>query len=99
MSKSPHDIVLHPLFTEKAARLKEEENKVCFVVRKDANKIEIRQAVEKLFGVQVAHVHTQVVRGKVKRLGRHFGKRPNWKKAVVTLAPGVDNSIEFFETA
>ena len=95
--KSVHNVILHPLFTEKSARLKEKENKVCFVVRKDANKIEIRQAVEKLFDVQVADVHTQVVRGKVKRLGRNFGKRPNWKKAVVTLATG--DSIEFFETA
>jgi large subunit ribosomal protein L23 len=98
-SKTPHDIILHPLFTEKAARMKEEEDKVCFVVRKDANKIEIRQAVEKLFDVKVAHVHTQIVRGKVKRLGRNVGKRSNWKKAVITLAPGIENSIEFFETA
>lgn len=98
-SKTPHDIILHPLFTEKSAVMKEVENKVCFVVRKDANKIEIRQAVEALFGVRVAKVHTQIVRGKFKRLGRNIGKRPNWKKAVVTLAPGAENSIEFFETA
>lgn len=71
------------------------DNKVSFVVRPDANKIEIKHAVEKLFEVEVLSVRTQIVRGKVKRFGRNFGKRPNRKKAIVTLAEG--HSIEFFE--
>ena len=61
----------------------------------DANKIEIRHAVEKLFNVNVVDVHTQIVRGKEKRVGRFVGKRSNWKKAIVTLAAG--QNIEFFE--
>lgn len=95
--KTAHDIILHPLFTEKSTALKDAQNKVCFVVRKDANKIEIRLAVESLFNVTVSDVHTQVVRGKIRRLGRNVGKRANWKKAIVTLAEGSD--IQFFETA
>ena len=64
----------------------------------EANKIEIRKAVEKIYGVKVTSVsHTQIVRGKIKRLGRNVGKRPNWKKAIVTLAEG--SSIDFFAPA
>ena len=69
--------------------------KVVFEVARDANKIEIRQAVEKLFKVTVTDVRTLVVRGKVKRVGRFTGQRPRWKKAFVTLKPG--DNIEFFE--
>jgi large subunit ribosomal protein L23 len=101
-------IVKRPLLTEKGTQLKEhggapvgtftEENlepKVVFEVARDANKIEIKRAVETLFSVKVVDVHTQVVRGKEKRVGRYAGMRPNWKKAIVTLAAG--NKIEFFE--
>ena len=68
---------------------------VVFEVARDANKIEIRHAVETLFKVTVTDVRTLVVRGKVKRVGRFSGRRPSWKKAFVTLKPG--DNIEFFE--
>jgi len=97
MSKSPHDIIIRPVLTEKSTEMRDVSNQYCFTVRLDANKIEIKQAVEKLFEVKVASVRTQVVRGKVKRYGRGYGKRPNWKKAVVTLRDG--HSIEFFEAS
>jgi large subunit ribosomal protein L23 len=64
-------------------------------VAKDANKVEIRHAVEKLWNVSVVKVRTAVVRGKEKRMGRFIGRRPSWKRALVTLAPG--QKIEFFE--
>jgi large subunit ribosomal protein L23 len=91
----PADIIKRPIaLTEKAARLKE-DNKVVFEVALAANKIEIKSAVEALFSVKVTEVNTLVQRGKVKRLGRQLGKRPNWKKAVVTLREGDD--IQFFD--
>jgi len=91
----PADIIKRPIaLTEKAARLKE-DNKVVFEVALAANKIEIKSAVEALFAVKVTEVNTLVQRGKVKRLGRQLGKRPNWKKAVVTLREGDD--IQFFD--
>lgn len=96
MSKSPYDIILHPLFTEKSSYIRAVENKYSFAVATVANKIEIREAVKKIFDVDVESVRTQVVRGKVKRFGRNWGKRPNWKKAIVTLKDG--QNIEFFET-
>ena len=70
---------------------------VLFEVARDANKVEIRNAVEKLWNVNVLKVRTTIVRGKEKRLGRFMGRRSNWKKALVTLAPG--QNIEFFEGA
>lgn len=94
--KSIHDVIVRPLIlTEKGETLKEEQNKVLFEVAAKANKIEIKNAVEKLFNVQVLDVNTMIVRGKPGRIGRRFGKRPNWKKAVVTLVEG--DTIEFFE--
>jgi large subunit ribosomal protein L23 len=69
--------------------------KIVFEVATDANKIEIKNAVQKLFNVEVTDVHTMVVRGKLKRMGRSVGRRPGSKKAIVTLKPG--NTIEFFE--
>jgi len=94
--KSIHDVIVRPLImTEKGERLKEEQNKVLFEVALRANKAEIKTAVEKLFKVGVTEVNTVVVRGKVTRMGRRMGKRPNWKKAVVTLREG--DTIEFFE--
>jgi large subunit ribosomal protein L23 len=108
MNRAAHHIVKRPLLTEKGTRLKdhggapvgtfsEEELKpqVLFEVALDANKIEIKQAIEALFSVKVVDVHTQIMRGKDKRIGRFSGRRPNWKKAIVTLAAG--NKIEFFE--
>ena len=91
----PADVIKRPIaLTEKAARLKE-GSKVVFEVAMEANKIEIRSAVESLFSVKVADVNTLVQRGKPKRMGRSMEKRPNWKKAVVTLEPG--NDIQFFD--
>jgi large subunit ribosomal protein L23 len=89
------DVIKRPIaLTEKAARLRE-GNQVVFEVALDANKIQIKSAVESLFAVKVANVNTLVQRGKPRRLGRTMGKRPNWKKAVVTLAEGSD--IQFFD--
>ena len=94
--KSLHDVIVRPLImTEKGERQKEEQNKVLFEVAMKASKPEIKTAVEKLFKVGVTDVNTVVVRGKVTRMGRRMGKRPNWKKAVVTLREG--DTIEFFE--
>jgi large subunit ribosomal protein L23 len=94
---SPEHIIKRPIvLTEKAARGKD-NNKVVFEVALDANKIEIRQAVEALFSVKVVDVSTLVQRGKVKRVGKRTLKKPNWKKAVVTLKAGDD--IQFFSEA
>lgn len=94
----PHQIIKRPLLTEKGTQQKETEGartKVMFEVHSDANKIQVRQAVEALFSVKVTGVQTLVVHGKQKRVGRFIGRRPNWKKAIVTLA--ADNTIDFFE--
>ncbi|HET9955971.1 MAG TPA: 50S ribosomal protein L23 [Polyangiaceae bacterium] len=91
----PEHIIKRPIaLTEKASRLKE-QNKVVFEVAPQANKIEIRNAVETLFSVKVTEVNTLIQRGKVKRMGRDEAKRRNWKKAVVTLREGDD--IQFFD--
>ena len=92
--KLPEQIIKRPLLTEKGTAMGEEGNKVLFEVTMRANKIEIRKAVEKIYNVKVKTVHTQIVRGKMKRQGRSMGKRPNWKRAIVTLAEG--SSIDFF---
>lgn len=94
-SKNMHSVLRRPMVTEKTTIQKEDDNQVVFRVRIDANKVQIREAVERLLEVKVTSVNTAIVRGKTKRMGRKFGKRPNWKKAVVTLAPGED--VEFFE--
>ena len=88
-------VVVRPLMTEKSMRLKDERNTVTFQVVPDANKVEIRQAVEAIFNVKVSAVRTSTVEGKLKRMGRHQGRRPSWKKAMVTLAPG--HKIELVE--
>jgi large subunit ribosomal protein L23 len=93
--KGPHQVVLRPLLTEKGTRLKEEGNQYIFRVARTANKVEIRQAIEHLFKVTVLDVRTARVRGKVKRLGRFEGRRPDWKKAIATLKKG--DSIELYE--
>ena len=106
--RSPEQIIKRPLLTEKGTLLKETggnpegevdpetvKAQLLFEVAKDANKVEIRHAVEKLWNVDVVSVRTQIVRGKEKRVGRFIGKASNWKKAVVTIAPG--QNIEFFE--
>jgi large subunit ribosomal protein L23 len=94
--RDPRQIVLRPLVTEKATTLKDEHNQVSFQVATDANKVEIRHAVETIFKVKVTGVRTQVVFGKEKRMGRYVGRRPSWKKAIVTLGQG--SKIELFES-
>jgi large subunit ribosomal protein L23 len=88
-------LIRRPLITEKATRMKDASNTVCFEVDRDANKIEVRRAVEKLFGVKVLDVRVANRQGKWKRMGRFVGQRKAWKKAYVRLAP--DQKIEFFE--
>jgi large subunit ribosomal protein L23 len=91
--KPLHQIIKKPLVTEKSNLQKEAFETVVFEVALDANKVEIKQAIEKAFNVKVKDVRTSVVAGKVKRVGRSFGKRSNFKKAYVSLAEG---TIDFF---
>jgi large subunit ribosomal protein L23 len=91
---NPRDVLIRPLVTEKTTAMMQ-ENKYTFLVPLKANKIEIRQAVEQIFKVKVLNVNTIRVLGKIKRMGRTQGKRPDYKKAIVKLAPG--QNIEFFE--
>lgn len=106
--RAPQTIIKRPLLTEKSTILRETggndqpalededlAQKIVFEVAKDANKIEIRHAIQSLFNVTVTDVHTMLVRGKRKRLGRFIGRRPALKKAIVTLKAG--DNIEFFE--
>ena len=95
--KEPQKIIRKPLVTEKSTRQKEEARQYAFEVRRDANKIEIQFAVERLFKVKVLQVRTSNILGKVKRLGRRYGRRSDWKKAIVTLREG--DRIDFFEGA
>ena len=88
-------VILEPLTTEKAERLRETQNVVAFRVSPKANKIQIRRAVERLFEVEVKDVRTSNFTGKNKRWGRFVGRRPNWKKAYVTLEEG--HVIEIFK--
>ncbi len=90
-----HDILLKPIITEKTARLNAEENTYVFQVGDSSNKIQIKQAVEDVFGVRVANVRTARMPGKPKRFGRHWGRTAAWKKAFVTLAEG--DSLNFYE--
>jgi len=93
--REAHQVIKKPLITEKSNRQKEEGNQIAFVVDPKATKIEIRQAVEKLFKVRVRRVHTMNLVGKRKRMGKFFGWKSDWKKAIVTLKEG--DRIEFFE--
>ncbi len=93
--REPHQIIRRPLITEKGTGLKDHANQYLFEVARDANKIEIRRAIESLFRVKVLGVRTLSVKGKEKRVGRFVGRTPDWKKAVAILKEG--DSIEFFE--
>lgn len=106
--RSPEEIIKRPLLTEKGTRLKETggqagdeldpdtiKSQLLFEVARDANKVEIRHAVQKLWNVDVIDVRTSVMRGKEKRVGRFVGRTSPWKKAIVTLAAG--QNVEFFE--
>lgn len=90
-----YDIIKRPLNTEKTTFQKEYFNQISFEVDKRANRVEIGDAIEKIFSVKVKSVRTMQVRGKFKQRGRILGKRRNWKKAVVRLMPG--QRIDFFE--
>jgi len=92
--KPLYEIIRKPLITEKANVLKEEAQVVSFEVARTANKIEIKQAVEKAFDVKVKSVNTILQRGKTKRVGMNIGQRNNWKKAYVTLEEG--HNIDFY---
>ncbi len=93
--KTVYNVLVGPMLTERGALLKEQENKLLFKVVKDANKIEIKKAVEETFKVKVENVATMNYKGKMKRMGRHMGKRPDWKKAIVTLKEG--EKLDFIE--
>ena len=93
--KNLYAVIRRPIITEKGNLQKELNNKVTFEVHPDANKREIKAAVETIFKVRVLNVRSLNQRGKMKRVGRFFGKRRNWKKAIVTLGP--NDQIEFFE--
>ena len=93
--KNARQVVKRALITEKGSVLREQANQYSFEVDADANKIEIKRAVETIFKVKVKDVRTQMMHGKVKRLGRSQGRRPDWKRAIVTLAK--DQTIELFD--
>lgn len=92
-----YEIIKRPVITEKTTNQKEVYNQITFEVDRRANRVEIKKAIENIFKVKVAGVHTIQVKGKVKRRGRIVGKRKDWKKAIVTLMPG--ERIDFFEGA
>ena len=93
--KDARSVIKRALITEKGTVAREKSNQYPFEVSREANKIEIKRAVEVLFSVKVQSVRTQQVRGKMRRQGRFIGKRSDWKKAIVTLQP--DQKIELFE--
>jgi large subunit ribosomal protein L23 len=97
MSGDIYSVIIAPLITEKATLVNQTGNQVVFRVRPDANKFTIKNAVEALFKVKVKKVRTIQYLGKERRVGKFRGRRPKWKKAYVTLAPG--SRIDFFEGA
>ena len=92
--KGPQEIIQAPLISEKGSLLAETTQQVLFKVRPSANKIEVKKAVESLFKVKVLKVRMACYLGKVRRVGRNTGRRPEWKKAYVTLREG--DRIDFF---
>ena len=93
--KNSYDVLQGPMLTEKGTLLKETENKVLFKVARSANKIEIKKAIEDIFKVKVDRVATINYLGKKKRMGKYIGKRPDWKKAIITLKKG--EKLDFVE--
>lgn len=91
---SPGEIIIRPVVTEKSSDLTADNNQYVFEVHRDANKIEIRKAIEMVFGVRVKKVRTMVVRGDVRRVGRFYGRERWWKKAVVNVHHG--DSIDIY---
>src|SRR5688500_17860743 len=95
MKRDHQDVLVSPLLTEKLTAMRESANKVGFVVRGDANRIEIKRVLESALKGRVESVNVMNVPGKMKRLGRFAGKRPDWKKAIVTLKEG--EKLEMYE--
>ncbi len=92
---TPEQVIRRPIIlTEKANQLRERDNQVIFEVARDANKVQIKDAVQRLFKVRVTDVNTMILRGKDRRMGRGYSRTQNWKKAIVTLKDG--DSIDFF---
>jgi large subunit ribosomal protein L23 len=92
------DVIRRPLITEKTSILREDGRTLVFHVARDANKVEIKRAIQQLLGAKVDRVRTSLVHGKLKRQGRYAGRRPDWKKAYVTLREG-EKMPEFLEGA
>ena len=92
------DIIRRPLITEKTSIMREDGRTIVFHVASDANKVQIKRAIEQLLGAKVASIRTSIVHGKIKRQGRYAGQRPDWKKAYVTLREG-EKMPEFLEGA
>ncbi len=92
---TPESIIRRPIILTEKASLLNKENKVVFEVAPTSNKVQIRDAVQKLFNVKVTNVNTLLMRGKDRRMGRGYGKMQNWKKAIITLKEG--DKIEFFD--
>ncbi|HEY7166681.1 MAG TPA: 50S ribosomal protein L23 [Candidatus Binatia bacterium] len=92
--KGPEQIIKAPLISEKGSLLTESSNQVLFKVRPDANKVEVKRAVEALFKVKVEKVRIARYLGKLRRVGKNMGRRPEWKKAFITLREG--DKIDFF---
>jgi len=93
--RDPREVIIRPVVTEASAMLQEERQTYTFIVAKDSNKIEIRNAVQELFDVTVEDVRTANYPGKVRRVGRSIGRKPGYKKALVKLAEG--DSIDVYE--
>jgi len=92
------DVIRRPLITEKTTILREDGRTIVFEVAVDANKVEIRRAIEQLLGSKVASIRTSIAHGKVKRQGRYSGRRPDWKRAYVRLRDG-EKMPDFLEGA
>ena len=93
--KNSYEVLIGPMLTEKGTLMKETDNKILLRVARHANKIEIKKAVEEIFKVKVDFVRTINVRGKIKKMGKYEGKRPDWKKAIVSLKEG--EKLDFVE--
>ncbi len=88
-----HDLIIRPLLTEKSTKLRETRNQICFEVRRDANRTQVKQAIEATLNLKVAKVNIINVEGKRKRTGKLAGKRSDWKKAIVSLKAGEKTTI------
>jgi large subunit ribosomal protein L23 len=95
--KNVHTVIKRPMFTEKGAKLKEGENKILVEVAKDANKVDIKKAIEEIFKVKVEKVATVTTSGKWKKYGKSVGRRPDRKKAIITVKKG--EKLDFIEGA